>query len=128
MKGQQESRQAGYQLPRSQRITDSQEIRAFFEKGRKRVGRFIVLWVKENDKKTVRVAVIASKKSMPKASERSRAKRLMKEAFRLNKGEFAEGTDILMIGRRKLGGVKRQDVDSELLKLAAGAGVLRSGQ
>ncbi len=114
-----------YRLPRTKRITESGEIDALFREGAKQVGRLMVLWAMNVDHRTVRVAVIAGKKSFPDSVDRSRVKRLLRESFRLEQGRFARGVDILMVGRKPILKVKCSAVREELVSLAEKTGILR---
>jgi len=67
---------------------------------------------------------IVSKKVCKKAVERNRAKRLMREVFRLNKHRL-KPVDIVFIARKGIKGKKFQDVEKDFLKLAKKAGILR---
>ena len=49
-----------------------------------------------------RVGVVAAKRTLRLAVERSRARRLMREAFRLERPALAAGVDVVLIARRKL--------------------------
>jgi len=79
------------------------------------------MWVNEG---SGRVGVVAAKRSFRRAVERSRAKRLLREAFRLNRSRLRGDRDVILVARRGILEVSRQDVEKELLKLAAGAGIL----
>lgn len=70
------------------------------------------------------LGVVASKKTFPKAHLRSRAKRLMREAYRLNRFRLKDGVNIILVGRRSITDASRQDVEEDLLRLAGLAGLL----
>jgi ribonuclease P protein component len=116
-------------LSRDQRITDRHSFKNAFDRGRRASGNFLVMWVLDRDGgiESPRLGVVASKRLFPRAVERSRARRLMREAFRLNRWRFKGTCDVVLVGRRAILGVKRQDVEKDLLNLATKAGLAPGG-
>ncbi len=49
-----------------------------------------------------RCGVIASKRTFRRAVDRNRAKRLLREAFRLERGDLPFVCDVVLIGRRRI--------------------------
>ena len=79
--------------------------------------RCLVLWsYKRDEEGCTRVGVVASKRALPKAHDRNRAKRLLREAFRNNKALFCEGNDYVLIARRAIAGQQQDAVTKEVLK------------
>lgn len=112
-------------LSRNQRIVRTWMFRETFEQGLRYAGRHMVLWLRRVDGAAMRVGVVAAKKSFRKAAERARAKRLMRESFRLNRWRLGTGSyDVVLVARRSILEVKRQAVDEDLLSLAGRAGIL----
>jgi len=70
------------------------------------------------------LGVVAGKRSFRKAVERSRAKRLLRESYRLNRFRFHGKHDVVLVARRAIMKASRKDVDRELLKLAEKNGLL----
>lgn len=60
--------------------------------------------------------------------DRSRAKRLLREAFRLNSGNLRPGFDCVLIARRNILEASAADVEREFLGLARGAAILEEGK
>jgi ribonuclease P protein component len=58
------------------------------------------------------------------AVTRNRARRLLREAYRLNKQKLNNNLQIVMVARTAINGKKRQDVEAELLRLFRAAGIL----
>jgi len=113
-------------LPKTQRITGNADIREAYQVGRKTPGRFMVMWIKKRgDEDPARLAVVVSKRSLRRSVDRSRAKRLLRESFRLNKNRLIRGIDMVLVARRDIFGRKRGEVEADLLKLAEKADVLR---
>jgi ribonuclease P protein component len=69
--------------------------------------------------------VVASKKTFRRAVDRARAKRLLREAYRLNRFRFGGDFDVVILARARIGDVKVQAVEKDLLILAEKARILK---
>jgi ribonuclease P protein component len=85
-------------------------------------GRLMVLWLREGPGAALRLGVVASRK-VGGAVERARAKRLLREAYRLNRRRFEAGLDVVLVARADIRGATRRAVERELLYLAERAGL-----
>jgi len=65
-------------------LRDPSEFQYVYRQGKRYDGRFITVFVINNEGPHHRLGVTASKKAIGKAVHRNRAKRLMREAFRSN--------------------------------------------
>ena len=65
-------------------LRDPSEFQYIYRQGKRYDGRFITVFVINNEGLHHRLGVTASKKAIGKAVHRNRAKRLMREAFRSN--------------------------------------------
>jgi ribonuclease P protein component len=65
-------------------LRDSGEFQHVYRNGKRYDGVFITVFVIENDAVDHRLGVTVSKKTLGKAVQRNRAKRLLRETFRLN--------------------------------------------
>ena len=90
-----------------------------FAAGKSSRGRFLVAWSLADGKSTGKAGVVVSKRSFHHAVDRNRAKRLMREAFRLLAKEGASPalTDWVFVGRVSLGSCKCQDVMADMRKV-----------
>lgn len=72
-----------------------------------------------------RLGVVVSRRTFPLAVQRSRARRLMREAFRLSKAAIAPGAWVLLVGRRHLSDpdATSRDVAREFRRFCRRAGV-----
>ncbi|OVE74529.1 ribonuclease P protein component [bacterium B17] len=111
-------------LTSEQRISHTSVFSEAFSQKRSFAGKFLVMWLRSGDDAGLRLGVIASKRTFRRAVERNRAKRLMREAYRLNRFRLCGSNDVILIGRRKILDVGLKEVEADLLKLAAKAGVL----
>lgn len=75
-------------LPKASRIAKSAEFRLVYSEGKRFDGRLMTLFLRPTTCKFHRLGVTASKKGIGKAVERNRAKRLLREAFRLSRLEL----------------------------------------
>lgn len=94
-----------------------------FDRGRSHRGRLMSAWVLDSPDAGLKVGVVVSKKSFHDAVDRNRAKRIMREGFRLASAEFSASAWVLA-GKSSLRGKQTQDVMAELRYLARKAGVL----
>lgn len=88
-----------------------------FDRGRSVKGRLLVAWKHSSSDADRQAGVVVSKKSFHDAVDRNRAKRLMREAFRLlaKEGKMPDHAEWILIGRAALRGKKCQDVMRELV-------------
>lgn len=83
------------------------DYRRTFAEGKSFPSRSFVGWAlgttaEGSTTEATKLGVVVSRRTFPLAVERNRAKRLMREAFRLSKGEIAQGAWVLLIGRHHL--------------------------
>jgi ribonuclease P protein component len=74
-----------------------------------------------------RLGVITSRKVGP-AVTRNRARRLLREAFRLNQHAFANPLDLVLVARAGIVGKSRQQVEQDFLRTLQKAGLLKPPQ
>ena len=111
-------------LSRARRLHRSGDIQDTFAQQRSFAGRLLVLYVRTAPDAALRLGVVAGKRTFRRAVDRARVKRLLRESFRLNRYRLTGQVDVLLVARRPILDMKRQAVDTELLKLAGKAGLL----
>ena len=91
---------------------------AIYRAGRSVPDKYVVLFLRKNDLPYSRTAFLASKK-VGNSVQRNRAKRLMRESYRLNEDKFSAGYDIIFIARNTINGRKLRDVEKSIMNAAA---------
>lgn len=84
----------------------------------------LVMRVSSTDRDKTCMGVVTSKRSLRQAVQRSRARRLLREAFRLLRPQLKTGFDMVLIARWKIDGVKCDIVQRDLRYLCRKAGLL----
>ena len=90
---------------------------AIYRTGKSVHDRYVVLFYRRNDLPYARTAFLASKK-VGNSVQRNRAKRLMRESYRLNRDRFSAGYDLIFIARNTIGGKKLADVEKSIMNAA----------
>lgn len=75
-------------LPKEARLAKRAEFLRVYEQGFRIEGRFMTVFVLPSEREMQRVGITATKKAIGKAHDRNRAKRLLRETFRLSKVEL----------------------------------------
>ena len=112
-------------MSRKQRLTRSALFDETYGQGRCQRGRLMNLWLRSGEGAALRLGVVTSRR-VGRAHFRTRARRLMREAFRLNRGRFHGDVDVILVARSTIVGVRRKDVEADLLALARRAGILKT--
>lgn len=100
-------------LPGSFRLESSKYKRVFAQK-KSVYGRTLVMWVTRGADAGRKAGVVVSKRTFRRAVDRNKAKRLLREAFRLNRHRLAPDVDVILIARAGMAGLRRQDVEADL--------------
>ncbi len=96
-------------FPKENRLRKRGEFQKVYANGKRIKGRFMTAFLMPSETSFQRIGFTASKKAIGKAYQRNRAKRLLREAFRLSKKELSEldnNYDWVLNARRSLLEVK----------------------
>ena len=95
----------GFGFPKEARLAKRAEFLRVYDQGARFEGRFMTVFVLPSNGPRHRVGVTATKKAIGKAHDRNRAKRLLRECFRLSRVELEQVTrkcDWVLNARRSL--------------------------
>ncbi len=81
-----------FRLPKEARLLKRAEFLRVYEQGARIEGRFMTVFILPGEQPLHRVGITATKKAIGKAHDRNRAKRLLRETFRLSRAELDELT------------------------------------
>lgn len=107
-----------FSLSRSQRLTHSRHLQEAFDQSEVFSGRMLVIRLRRGEGAALRLGVVASRRSFRRAVDRARVKRLMREAFRLNRHRLRGDCDVVLMARTGMLRASRQDVEVELMAVA----------
>ena len=109
---------------RDQRLQHSWEFERARREGQRLVkGCLILNWRFSDDQQTARLGVVTSKK-IGNAVVRSRARRLLREVFRLNQHNFKQPADLVLIARNSIAGKSCSEVARDFVSAAKQARLL----
>lgn len=112
-------------LPRSKRLVNPDHISEAFETPEAHRGKYLILRLRRAPDAALRLGVVAGKKSFRRSVDRSRAKRVMREAFRLHQHTFQEGGyDMVLIAKPQILSATPQEIERDLMTQARRAGLI----
>lgn len=95
-------------------LRKKKDFSLLYRKGKSVPERYIVLFYRKNGLSYNRTAFLASKK-VGNSVQRNRAKRLMKESYRLCCDNLSEGFDMIFIARNTINGRTFDEVNKSFL-------------
>lgn len=110
------------------RLCLSRDFKRVFECKRSIVGKTMVIWVGAGEGISSRMGVVASKRTFRRAVDRNRAKRLIREAFRLERHELTGVSDLVIVARHRILEAGASVAQAEFLKLAQLLGLTTGSQ
>ena len=105
------------------------DFSGIYKRGKSKGDQYVVLFYRKNGLSYSRTAFLASKK-VGNAVKRNRARRLMKEAYRLTNIKLKDGYDYVIIARKTIvnDNVKCRDVQRSLESVFKRSGVTRKNE
>lgn len=107
-----------------QKLKKNTEFRKVYSKGTSLANKYLVLFFKKNDLSYSKVGFSASKK-VGKSVVRNRARRLMKEGFRLYDSRLKEGFDLVFIARINIINAEFKEIDKAMISILKRAKLLK---
>jgi ribonuclease P protein component len=107
---------------KSEHLQRPWQFRHLYDNGRRCEGRLLVLYALETEGAGRQLGVVTSRR-IGNAVARNRARRLMREAYRLNKLKLKDHLQLVMIARSAIRDKSFHDVETEVLALWQRAGV-----
>ena len=112
-------------MKRSVTIKENYEFRRLYSKGRSVVTPSLVMYCRKTNRAQNRLGVTVSTK-LGHAVVRNRARRRLRELFRLSQGEMMQGYDVLLVARGKTARIPyrylKRDYDAAVKKLGLSVG------
>ena len=113
-------------LNRASRLAQSRDFARVRQQGQRLVlGCLIANWNRLPDGASPKLGVVTSKK-IGGATERSRARRLLRESFRQHQHEFAQPVELVLVARNSIAGKKFEDVEKDFLAALNRAKLLKN--
>ena len=106
----------------TQTICENRLFRRLYKTGKSVVTPLFVLYVRKNGKPCNRLGITTSK-SVGKAVQRNRCRRVLREAYRLLEPELVSGYDLILVARTRTGQVSMNAVKDRLEKTMTELGV-----
>lgn len=112
---------------REQRIKQTRDFaRARAQGERLAQGTLVANWLKLSAGSKTRLGVVTSKK-IGGAVERNRARRLLREAFRMHQNDLRQPVDLVLVARPSIAGKPFADVEKDFMTALQKAGLLNAG-
>jgi ribonuclease P protein component len=112
---------------RAMRIRQGRDFSRVRQQGQRLVnGCLIGNWRKLSADERLRLGVVVSRK-VGNAVARSRARRLLRETFRVHQHDFAAPVDLVLVARPSIAGKEQAEVENDFVTLLRKAKLLREG-
>lgn len=98
-------------------LKENYEFRRMYRKGASAVSGSMVLYCRKNNRGNNRLGITVSVK-LGKAVVRNRAKRRLREVYRLNTPALKQGWDIVLVGRARTVTAPWKELNATFLRLA----------
>ena len=111
-----------FDLTKETRLAKRAEFLRVYEQGKRIDGRYMTVFILPNNGEIQRLGVTATKKGIGKAHDRNRAKRLLRESFRLSRNDLDQvgvKYDWVINARRSILGVKLEKPLEEFRRIVA---------
>ena len=112
-------------LTRASRVTQNRDFVRIRQEGERLAqGCLVANWNRLPDGAAPKLGVVTSRK-IGGAVQRTRARRLLRESFRLHQHEFSQPIELILVARNSIAGKKFADVERDFLATLRRAGLLK---
>jgi ribonuclease P protein component len=108
-------------------LTKNSDFRRLYSRGRVQKHPFLIMYWQQNRLGVNRVGITVNKKA-GNAVERNRARRIIKEAYRLIEAQTSKGYDIVLVARAKTPQLKMWDIYSVLRAFMKKTGMIEGNK
>lgn len=105
-------------------ICENRLFRRLYRTGKSSVTPLFVLYLRKNGRKINRLGLTTSK-TVGKAVQRNRSRRVLREAYRLLEPEMNTGFDLILVARTKTAEVSMNEIKDRLYTVLLKEGVLK---
>jgi ribonuclease P protein component len=113
-------------FPRASRVTQNRDFLRIRQQGERLAqGCLLANWNKLPEGARPKLGVVTSRK-IGGAVQRTRARRLLRESFRLHQHEFTQPIELILVARNSIAGKKFADVEKDFLATLRRAGLLKN--
>jgi ribonuclease P protein component len=113
-------------LTRHSRVTQNRDFLRIRQQGERLAqGCLVANWNMLTEGATPKLGVVTSRK-IGGAVQRARARRLLRESFRLHQHEFVRPVELILVARNSIAGKKFADVEKDFLISLRRAGLLKN--
>ena len=102
-------------------------FRRLYAKGESAVGHFVVVYARRNGTGQNRLGITTGLK-LGHAVDRNRARRRIRETYRLNEGCLKQGYDIVIVARSRCVGADYRKLEASFLKACDKLGLMKEAQ
>ncbi|HUE36230.1 MAG TPA: ribonuclease P protein component [Candidatus Acidoferrum sp.] len=112
-------------LRRASRVTQNRDFLRIRQQGERLAqGCLVANWNKLPDGAAPKLGVVTSRK-IGGAVQRARARRLLRESFRLHQHEFTQPVELILLARNSIAGKKFVEVEKDFLATLRRAGLIK---
>ncbi|WP_295740953.1 ribonuclease P protein component [uncultured Oscillibacter sp.] len=114
-------------MNRAWSIKENYEFRRIYQRGTSAVSGSMVVYCRKNKLGRNRLGITASTK-IGEAVTRNRARRRLREVYRLNRDKLREGWDIILVARGRTAAVSWKELNDTFLRLCRKLELLEGGR
>lgn len=105
-------------------LKENYEFRRLYQKGKSAVGSSMVLYCRRNNRGRNRLGITVSVK-VGKAVQRNRARRRLREVYRLNGESLRQGWDVVLVARGRTLTASWKELNETFLRLSRKTGLAK---